>query len=375
MISTFSEVKPELGASKHDIETPVVVADIDVVEKNLNVLSEMADRNNVDVRPHTKAHKIPSLARAQEEIYGQGVLCQKLTEAEVMVRSGVKDVMVVCPVVSDEKLERLCWVAEHAEKFAILVDCPGNIYPLAKIARDNDMTIDIVIEIDVGIERMGVQPGEDVGDLARLINEEPGVKIRGLLGHDNHLPEPGKTIEEYKRECNSVANALRNSVNSISNEGISVDSVITGASTTSRFMAKQSIVSELDPGRYIFNDASLLSTRPDIEKKDCALTFITTVISRPTPERAIVDAGGKTISYVSDPLPVPKNRDDIKYYRSSSEHGFVDVSEAPDIEVGDRLEFIVQNAYGPINIHETLPGIRNGQVREIWNISARGKDT
>lgn len=374
-LPTFSERQPALGTAKQDLETPAVVADLDVVERNLDTVAALSDENDVDVRPHTKAHKIPALARRQEAVYGPGVLCQKLSEAEVMVRSGVRDVMVVCPVVTEPKLERLCWVADHADEFAMLVDCPGNVQPVADAAARKGMTIGVVIEIDVGIDRMGVTPGSEAGELAHLIASESGVELRGILGHDNHIPAPGTSVEEYERRCTDVTEQLQRSVRAIEDAGSSVETVITGASSTARYMANRPVVTELDPGRYIFNDASLLAARPEIDRDDCALTVVTTVISRPTPDRAIVDAGGKTLSYVSDPMPVPKHRDDIEFYRASSEHGFVDVSDAPDIAVGDRLEFIVQNAYGPINIHDVLPGIRDGRVEEVWNISARGKDT
>ncbi|MFB6299915.1 MAG: alanine racemase [Halobacteriales archaeon] len=373
-IPTFAETQPTLGTPKDKLETPAVVADLDVVDRNLNHVAEMADTAGVDVRPHVKAHKIPAIARRQESLYGPGVLSQKLSEAEVMVRCGVEDLVLVCPVVSEAKLERVLWLADHTDRFAMVVDCPGNIRPIARMAADRGTTIELILEIDVGIGRMGVEPGEDVKRLAELVNDTTGVTLRGILGHDNHVPGSAMTTAEYESECTAIAEQLERVVALIEETGTAVETVITGASSTARYMAEQPVVTELDPGRYLFNDASLLATRPEVTKTDCALTVVTTVISRPAPDRAIVDAGSKTLSYVDDPPAVPKHRDDIDFYNRSSEHGWIDVSDAPDIAVGDRLEFIVPNAYGPINIHETLPGIRDGGVAETWNISARGKD-
>lgn len=372
---TFSDTRPTLGTPMDELETPAVVADLDVVDRNLRAVADLADDAGVDVRPHTKAHKIPALARRQEDHYGPGVLCQKLSEAEVMVRTGVRDVTLVCPVVDDSKLDRLLWVADRADRFATLVDCPGNVRPLADRAARRGTTVGVTIEVDVGIDRMGVAPGEGASELAALIADEPALELRGILGHDNHIPAPGKTVEAYERECAAVAEELERTVEAVEAEGLPVETVTTGASSTARYMARESVVTELDPGRYVFNDASLLAARPEVDREDCALTVVTTVISRPTRDRAIVDAGGKTLSYVADPMPVPKRRDDVEFYQASSEHGFVDVSDAPDVSVGDRLEFVVQNAYGPINIHDTLPGVRDGRVEEVWNVSARGKDT
>ena len=230
-------------------------------------------------------------------------------------------------------------------------------------------------QVDVEVERIGVAPGEGASELAALIAEEPAPELQGILGHDSHVPAAGKTVEGYERECAGVADKLERTVEAIEAEGLPVETVISGASSTARYMAREPIVTELDPGRYVFNDATLLAARPEIDREDCALTVLTTVISKPTRDRAIVDAGGKTLSYIADPKPVPKYRDDIEFYRVSSEHGFLDVADASDVSVGDRLEFVVPNAYGPINLHDTLPGIRDSRVEEVWNVSARGKDT
>ena len=374
-LPTFSDTRPALGTPTDELETPTVVADLDAIDRNLRDVAHLADDAGVGVRPHTKAHKIPALARQQEDLYGPGVLCQKLSEAEVMVRTGVRDVMLVCPVVSGPKLERLLWVADHADRFATLVDCPGNVRPLADVAARKGTTVGVIIEVDVGVERMGVVPGEGASELAALIAEESALELRGILGHDSHVPAAGKTIEGYERECAGVADRLERTVEAIEAEGLPVETVISGASSTARYMAREPVVTELDPGRYVFNDATLLAARPEIDREDCALTVLTTVISKPTRDRAIVDAGGKTLSYIADPKPVPKHRDGIEFFRVSSEHGFLDVADASDVSVGDRLEFVVPNAYGPINLHDTLPGIRDSRVEEVWNVSARGKDT
>ncbi|MFB6210380.1 MAG: alanine racemase [Halobacteriales archaeon] len=373
-VPTFSATRPTLGTAKERLETPAVIVDLDTMERNLDRLGTLADTAGVTVRPHVKAHKIPTIARQQESRYGPGVLAQKLSEAEVMVRGGVRDVVLVCPVVTDPKLDHIRWLAEHTDRFAMVVDCPGNVEPVAELAASHDTTIELIVEIDVGIERMGVEPGEDVRELVELIADADGVSLRGILGHDNHIPGAAMTTDDYEARCGAVADELERTVGIIEDTGTAVETVITGASATARYMADQPVVTELDPGRYLFNDASLLAARPEVSRADCALTVVTTVISRPAPDRAIVDAGSKTLSYVGEPTAVPKHRDDIAFYNRSSEHGWIDVSEAPEIAVGDRLEFIVPNAYGPINIHETLPGIRDGRVAELWSISARGKD-
>jgi D-serine deaminase-like pyridoxal phosphate-dependent protein len=309
-LPTFPEMRPELGQPVEDLDTPIVVGDLDVLERNLETYRKIAEENDVSVRSHTKAHKIPSIARLQEETLGGGVLCQKLSEAEVMARNGIEDILLVCPVVSEAKLNRLFWVDAHTKHFATMIDCPGNITPL-----------------------------QDAVETARFIAEQPNLHLMGLLGHDAHVTLASETEAEYEAGCREVATDMERTVDMLDDAGIEVDVVTSGCSATARFIAPHDTVTELDPGRYVFNDASLLESRVDIDLADCGMTVLTTVISRPTADRAIVDAGSKTISYSGSPNPVPKNRNDISFEGKSSEHGSIDVSEAEtNVEVGDRLE-------------------------------------
>lgn len=374
-LPTFSEMRPELGQAVDELDTPIVVGDLNVLERNLETYRAIAERNDVSVRSHTKAHKIPPIARLQEEVLGGGVLCQKLSEAEVMARNGVRDILLVCPVVSERKLERLFWVVEHTEHFATMVDCPGNVQPLQDAAAARDATVNVVLEVDVGLDRMGTLPGEDTVEMAEFIADQPNLHLEGLLGHDAHVTLAAETEADYEAGCREVAADLERTVDMLVDAGIEVEVVTSGCSATARYMAPHDAVTELDPGRYVFNDAGLLESRVDIDIEDCGMTVLTTVISRPTEDRAIVDAGSKTISYGASPDPVPKGRDDVRFVGKSSEHGSLDVSGAEgSVEVGDRLEFVVPNLYGAVNLQDTIPAVRNGRVEDVWHVEARGKD-
>ena len=371
---TFTDMRPELGQPADELETPVVVADLDVMERNLERVRELADAHGVTVRSHTKAHKTPAVARRQEEVFDGGVLCQTLSEAEVMARYGIEDVLVVCPVVSEPKLDRLCWVADHVDRFATLADERENVAPLQAAAERNGATVGVVVEVDVGLGRLGVQPGAPAVDLVEFVREQPALRFDGLLGHDGHAPYLASTESELEELCTEIAADLETTVEALEEAGIPVDRVTSGATATAPIMATEDVVTELDPGRYVFNDAALLE-QGGVDRADCGATVLTTVIGRPTEDRAIVDAGSKTLSYVDGPDPVPVGRDDVSFYRKSSEHGFVDVSEADDVAVGDRLEFVVPNLWAVANLHDTLPAVRGGRVAEVWHVEARGKDT
>jgi 3-hydroxy-D-aspartate aldolase len=373
---TFAEMQPALGQSVDDLETPVVVADLDAMERNVERFQRLASQHDVTVRSHTKAHKTPAIARRQQAAFDAGVLCQKLSEAEVMARYGIEDILLVCPVVTESKLRRLCWVADHVDHFATLVDGRENVAPLQAAAASHGTTVNAVVEVDVGLRRMGVEPGEAAADLAAHLDAQSNLAFDGLLGHDGHVPYLAEDETALEAGCAEVADDLEACVDAIEAAGLDVPRVISGATATAPYMAKEDVVTELDPGRYVLNDADLLENGPGVELADCGARFYTTVIARPTPDRAIVDAGSKTIAYVDGPDPVPVGRDDVSYFRKSSEHGFVDVSEADDpVEVGDRLEFVVPNLWAVINIHDVLPGVRDGQVEEVWHVEARGKDT
>ena len=370
---TFTDMRPELGQPVEALETPVVVADLDAMERNLARFDALADEHDVAVRSHTKAHKTPAVARRQEAVLDGGVLCQTLSEAEVMARYGVEDVLLVCPVVSDPKLDRLCWVAEHVDRFATLADEREHVARLQAAAERNDTTVSVVLEVDAGLGRLGVEPGEDAVDVAEAVRDRPGLRFDGILGHDGHVPYLASTQDELAELCAGVAADLEATVEALEGAGVGVDRVTSGATATAPLMAAEDVVTELDPGRYIFNDAALLE-QGAVDRADCGATVLTTVIGRPAEDRAIVDAGSKTLSYVDGPDPVPVGREDVSFYRKSSEHGFVDVSEA-DVAVGDRLEFVVPNLWAVANLHDTLPAVRDGRIEEVWHVAARGKDT
>lgn len=372
---TFTDMRPELGQPVAELETPVVLADLDAMERNLERFRALADEHDVTVRSHTKAHKTPAIARRQEEVFDGGVLCQKLSEAEVMARYGIEDILLVCPVVSDAKLDRLCWVADHVDHFATLVDERENVAPLQDAAARNGVTVNAVVEVDVGLGRLGVQPGSDAADLVEFIGDHSDLAFDGILGHDGHVPYLASTEDELEEGCAEIAADLEAAVEAIEAAGVAVERVVSGASATAPLMAEKDVVTELDPGRYILNDAALLE-QGAVDREDCGATVVTTVIGRPAEDRAIVDAGSKTVSYADSPDPVPVGREDISFPRKSSEHGFVDLSEAEeDVAVGDRLEFVIPNLWAVANLHDTLPAVRDGRVEEVWHVEARGKDT
>ena len=374
-LPSFTDSQPTLGQPVEELPTPAVVADLDVLDRNIEAVSELAERHDVDVCSHTKAHKTPALARRQLREFDGGLMCQNLSEAEVMVRHGLEDLLVVCPVVDDRKLDRLCWVGDRTERFATTVDGPGNIDPLSDAARRNDTAVDVVLEVDTGLGRMGVEPGNPAGEMARYIDDRSNIELAGILGHDSQVTYGAETDSAFEAGCRDVVEKLERTVDAVVDAGIDPGRVITGSTATAPSVAAADVVTDIDPGRYVFNDVEMVEHAPTVTVEDCGMTVHTTVIARPTPDRAIVDAGSKTLSFLGSPMPVPRNREDIDFFEKSSEHGYVDVSdpETP-VEVGDRLELVVPNLYGAVNLRETIPAVRDGRIEELWHVAARGKD-
>lgn len=374
-VPTSAELSPRLGDLIDEIETPAAVVDLDVMDRNIEEYVTFAETHDVRLRSHVKTHKIPALAHIQNRRSGGGgIVCQTLSEAEVMAQGGLTDIYLSYMVVGERKLDRLVRLSEKVDAFGTTVDGPGNIDPLQDAAARRGATVTAVLEIDLGYGRTGVVPDEAV-NLAERIVESPNLTFGGVMAFEAHVKAAAETHDDYERLCRSAMDELAETVEEIDAAGISVPDVKVGGTATSKFSGTHPVVTEINPGMYPFNDTGELTARPfEVTKSDCAATVISTVISAPTDDRIIVDAGSKAISMDTDRMPLPKNREDLRYYRASEEHGWIDASEATDVpSVGDRIEFIVPHVCPSINLYDTLVGVRNGEVAEIWDVAARGK--
>lgn len=376
--ATTDEVAPQLGASKDELETPALTVDMATMEANVEEYVAFADAHGVDLRSHVKTHKNPEIARWQSEVAGgSGIVCQTLSEAEVMATNGVDDIYLSYMVVGERKLERLVWVANKLDRFATTVDGPDTIRPLQAVAADRNATIGVILEVDVGLHRTGVAPGEPALDAAQLIADQPNLEFRGLLAYEAHVKSNAETRSEYEQYCAEAMDVTQETVERLESAGVAVPEVKVGGTATSMYSGTHPVVTEINPGMYPFMDVGELEHRPfDVDKADCAATVVSTVISTPTDDRAVVDAGSKALSMDKPQRPVPKHRDDIAYVNASEEHGWLDTSESEEtLAVGDRIEFIVPHVCTTINLYDRFVGTRDGRVEELWEVQARGKVT
>lgn len=373
-LRTPADTPEQLYRSIDGVETPAVVVDLDAMDRNVTDYVSFAREHDVALRSHVKTHKIPDLAHMQHRRSGGGgIVCQTLSEVEVMAQNGIDDIYLSYSVVEQSKLERLVWLSEKLEAFATTVDCRGNIDPLQSVAARHDSTVTAVLEINLGYGRTGVAPDRAV-ELAEYVTDVPNIEFGGVMAFEAHVKAGAGSKADLKRRCQKAMDELSVVVNEIEDKGTAVPDVKVGGTATSKFSGMHPVVTEINPGMYPFNDTGELKIRSyELEKADCAATVLATVISKPAPDRVIVNAGSKSISMDTNRMPIPKYRDDLDYVRASEEHGWIDASTADDIEVGDRIEFIVPHVCTTINLHDTLLGVRDGEVRELWEVQARGK--
>lgn len=374
VLPTPSSVSISYPESIEEIETPAVIVDLETMERNVNEYVQIANEHDVRLRSHAKTHKIPELAHYQHQETDSGIVCQTLSEAEVMAQNGIDDIYLTYMVVDDRKLARLVRLSQKLESFATTVDCEGNINPLQAVAKEQSERIDVALEIDAGLNRVGTTHEQAV-EMARYIDNQSALNLIGVMAYEGHVfgRDDVQTPSDYETECLAIMDEVARTVDRIEAAGIAIDEVKVGSTATSRYSCRHPIVTEINPGMYIFNDANLVRNSPDVTKEDCALSVLTTVISKPTADRVIVDAGSKTIAFDTgqDPMPVAT---DTHYYNASEEHGWVDISGSQsNISVGDRLEFIPPHVCTTVNLHDTIVGVKDSEIREIWNVQARGK--
>ena len=367
----------EIGASVADIDTPALVIDLDALDRNISKMAEFARQTGVRIRPHAKTHKSAAIALRQIAQGAVGQCVQKVGEAEALVRAGVKDILVSNQVVGERKLRRLAALAQDAT-IALCFDSAEQIDAASRIAKDFGVQLGALVEIEVGMERCGVAPGKPAAALARRIADAPNLKFRGLQayhGRAQHLP----TYQQRAQAIASAVDAVRETQDALKAEGLSCE-IVAGAGTgTFAFEAESGVYNELQVGSYVFMDTDYAKIGNKDGGRytafDHSLFVLATVISRPTTERAIVDAGLKSYSAEKGP-PWVHGLDDVECTGVSDEHGKLILGpNAKPLKVGDKVWLIPGHCDPTVNLHDWYVGVRNRRVEALWPVTARGAST
>ncbi len=358
-----------VGLPKTALDTPALLVDLDVMEANIRRIADTCRANNVGWRPHMKGHKTPEIAHKELAAGAIGVTCAKVSEAEVMAAAGIRNILIANQIVGAAKIERLMELTLHADPI-VGVDSIANLAELAEASERRGKELKVAIEVNIGMNRAGVEPGAAVVTLANAVAQHAGLRLAGLVAWESHAT----TIADPAEKARAVADAilrLTASAQACREAGHAIEIVSCGGTGTFPYCAQHPGVTEVQVGGAIFSDMHYRTHyHADFPT---ALTVLATVTSRPTPTRIVLDAGRKAMSGDAA-MPQPLGLPAIAAMRLSAEHMKIELeqpSAAP--RIGERLELIVGYSDTTVHLHEEIVGMRAGRVEAVWRVAARGK--
>ena len=345
------------------IQTPAVLVDLDVAKRNILRFQAYADAHGLKVRPHIKTHKLPAIAEMQLRAGAVGVTCQKVSEAEAMAAGSalIRDVLITYNIVGEEKLRALRALADKV-RLAVVADNRTVIEGLSQAFAGREPALTVLVECNTGADRCGVASPEEAAELAGAVAAAPGLAFGGLMTY----PPTGGTadVQVFMSRAKALIEAM----------GMTVACVSSGGTPDMMAAHMAPIATEYRPGTYAYNDRSLVA-RGACGWDDCALSVLTTVVSTPAANRAIVDAGSKILT--SDLLGLTGyghvlGRPDIAVDQLSEEHGRLR-AEAIALKVGQRLRIVPNHACVVTNMVDAVHVVSGGEVVATWPVTARGK--
>lgn len=341
-----------------DLDTPTLVADLDVLERNIDGMAKHCHQLDIPLRVHTKTHKVPEIAKLQVAAGSQGITCQKLGEAEAMVDAELDNILIPYNIVGKPKLKRLIALVKRAQ-VTVALDSEETARGISQQATADNCVVPVIVELDTGSGRCGVQSPQAAQHLARQILKMQGVDFQGVMTYPSNLrakPFIAETLDLF------------------ASDGIPVN-IVSGGGTGSEAASKELGCTETRSGSYVYEGMTRVGNSGMLSPERCVLRVIVTVVSTPTPERIIIDGGMKTFtSYPPKPYGHIIEHPEAKIYGMSVEHGHVDVSECShQFKVGEQLSVIPLHQGMTSNLHNELVGIRDGKIEAIWQIAGRGK--
>jgi D-serine deaminase-like pyridoxal phosphate-dependent protein len=358
-----------------EIETPAIVVDLDVMERNLQRVADYAHSHGLRLRPHTKTHKSPLVGRMQLDSGASGLTVAKVGEAEVMVRSGTPDLLVAYPVLGATKLRRLMDVAQQTS-VTVALDNYEAAKELSTAAQQAGCPVKVLVEGDVGLGRTGLADIHAMVSLAKAVVSLPGLTLAGFNFYPGHIKSMDETgmaaMKALDGHLNSAVDAWRLA-------GLPLE-IVSGGSTPTLFHSHLlQAMTEIRPGTYVFNDRNTVEGG-GCTLEDCAAHILVTVVSTNRSAGLIVDGGSKTFS--SDRLVTGghttfgllRETPDALFLKMNEEHGYIDLpTNTPQFRVGDRLRILPNHICVAVNLHERVYGLRGEEVEKVWDVEARGK--
>ena len=361
-----------------DLDTPSLLFDLSALDANIEEMAAVARDAGVGLRPHTKTHKSPSIARQQVEAGAAGITVAKLGEAEVMVDAGLDDVLIAYPIWGAAKLARLRALLDRAS-IRVSLDSVEVAEGVGSVGRDLGRDVPVLVEVDTGLRRLGRAPGAPTAELATAVARVAGVDVIGLLTHAGHAYRC-EDAEALRAVAEREALDLLESAADCARAGLEIREISVGSTPTARVAANVPGVTEIRPGTYVVNDAQQVRLGVATPAR-CAARVLVTVVARPSAERFVVDAGTK--AFTSDGADadgsaypgrgIVDGRPDLRLDFMNEEHGVGRIEGDDELAIGERLEVIPLHACGCVNMFDVAYGVRGGAVEREIPIAARGR--
>lgn len=368
-------IQPPAAVGMHvrDVDTPALIIELDAFEANVARMRDRMAGTGVTFRPHSKTHKSTAIAGLQLDAGAIGVCCQKVSEAEIMVAGGVRDVFVTNEIVGASKVARLAALARHA-KVSVCVDALPNVAELADAAARCGTTLHVLVELNVGANRCGVDTIDEVLHLAQAVAAHDGLRFSGIQAY--HGPaQHFRARDERRAAIEAAAAKTRAAVDLLASHGVAC-ATIAGAGTGSHeFELASGLYTEIQAGSYVFMDADYGRNRDRDDRLVSdfanALFVLATVMSGTVPGRRVVDAGTKALSTDSG-MPVVWGMDGVAYVQANDEHGRLEVTGNAVPAVGEKIRIVPGHVDPTVNLHDWFVGIRRDHVECLWPVSTRG---
>lgn len=357
-----------------ELETPTPVVDLDRMQRNLDRMAAYASSHSLALRPHIKTHKTAWLAAEQLRRGAIGVTCATPREAEVMSEVA-DDVLVAYPAVGSVKARRIAALPDGA-RVTVALDSTRAADDLADAAGEAGRRIEVLIECDMGMRRVGVQTPEDAVALVRHVEGRRELGYSGIAFYPGHIREP---VTQQDDSLTALEQRLGRTLAALTRAGFEPRIVSGGSTPTALRTHEIAGVTEMRPGTYIFNDRTTAAIGA-CTIDDCALTVLATVVSTAVPGQAVIDAGTKSLGREpmrgaeGDGFGVVYGREDVMVRAMSEEHGLLDLSRSDwRPAVGDRVRVIPNHVCIVVHLFDTVHGLRGDTVETTWQVAARGR--
>lgn len=364
-----------------ELDTPSVIVDRDMLARNITEMADLAREASVALRPHIKTHKTPEIARMQRDAGAVGVTCAKLGEAESLADAGLTDIFICYPLVTERKARRLAALARRpGVAVSTIVDSTEGVAALSHVFADEGTRLDVLVKVDTGLHRVGVAPHLPTVALARRVADAPGLRFAGICTHE------GQTYAYPDADAraavgHAAAKLLVGTARDLTAAGLPPERVSTGSTPGGGAAARVPGVTEMRPGNYVFYDAMQVGLGVAPPER-CALTVLVTVVSHAERERAVMDAGSKTLSSdkgvhgmtASGGYGIVLGKTGVEIVGLSEEHGWLTLDPAgSDVRIGETLRVIPMHACPVANLARELVIVADGAVVGRWHATAAGQ--